>query len=231
MNEELLKIKDTDPEAERLLIENNMGLVYAAAKKFSNRGVETEDLIQIGSMGLIKAVRKFDNSFDVKFSTYAVPVIIGEIKRYLRDDSPIKVSRSLKELAMRGRAVSDALKKNGREPTLSEISAECGCSVEELSEAFSATTLPCSIYEETSDSSTMRLDKIPAPESEDAVINKIAVKEMLGELKPKERQVIILRYFRDMTQSAIAEVIGVSQVQVSRIEKKALAKIRTLAEM
>lgn len=231
-NEELLKrLSVRDPEAEKLLVENNMGLVYSIVKKFSGRGVETDDLVQIGALGLIKAVKKFDISFGVKFSTYAVPVIIGEIKRYIRDDNPVKVSRSLKELAMKAKNMRENLQRTlGREPTISEIAVSCGTSAEAVEEALSATIAPRSIYEESSpDDKTMQLEKIPSSDNEDKVIDKIVVAQMLKLLKKRERQVIILRYFRELTQTKTAEIIGVSQVQISRIEKKALEKIRQYA--
>ena len=231
-NEELLKRLD-EPEIEKRLVEENMGLVYSIVKKFSNRGVELEDLIQIGAMGLIKAVKKFDTSFEVKFSTYAVPVIIGEIKRYIRDDNPVKVSRSLKELAIKGKSVKEQLRKQlGREPTISEIAKACDTDSETLSEAFNATVRPFSIYEQTSDDDkTLQLEKIPSQDCEEQIIDKIAIMEMLKTLKQKERRVIVLRYFKGMTQTKTAEIVGVSQVQVSRIEKKALEKIKELAIM
>lgn len=231
-NEELLKRLD-EPEIEKRLVEENMGLVYSIVKKFSNRGVELEDLIQIGAMGLIKAVKKFDTSFEVKFSTYAVPVIIGEIKRYIRDDNPIKVSRSLKELAIKGKSMKELLRKQlGREPTMSEIAKACDTDAETLSEAFNATIRPFSIYEQTSDDDkTLQLEKIPSQDCEERIIDKIAIMEMLKTLKPKERRVIVLRYFKGMTQTKTADIVGVSQVQVSRIEKKALEKIKELAIM
>jgi len=227
-NNEVLLKRLNEPETEKKLVEDNMGLVYSIVKRFSNRGVETEDLIQIGAMGLIKAVKKFDVSFDVKFSTYAVPVIIGEIKRYIRDDNPVKVSRSLKELAIKGKGVKELLRKQlGREPTISEIAKECDVEAEMLSEAFSATVRPFSIYEQTSDDDkTLQIEKIPSGDCEEQIIDKIAVTEMLKALKPKERQVIVMRYFKGLTQTKAAEFIGVSQVQISRIEKKAIEKIR-----
>lgn len=229
-NDELLKRLD-EPEIEKRLVEENMGLVYSIVKKFSNRGVELDDLIQIGAMGLIKAVKKFDTSFEVRFSTYAVPVIIGEIKRYIRDDNPVKVSRSLKELAIKANSIKEQLRKQlGREPTVSEIARACDVEAESISEAFAATVRPFSIYEQTSDDDkTLQIEKIPSQECEEQIIDKIAIAEMLKTLKQKERQVIVLRYFKGMTQTKTAEIIGVSQVQISRIEKKALEKIRQLA--
>ena len=200
-------------------------------KKISGRGVDTEDLVQIGALGLIKAVKKFDVSFGVKFSTYAVPVIIGEIKRYIRDDNPIKISRSLKELSVKAKSSREVLFRSlGREPTMSEIADFCGVTSEEVEEAQTATTAPRSIYEETSsEDKTMQLEKIPASDYEEAVTDRIAIAQLLKVLKKRERQVIILRYFKDYTQTKTAEVIGVSQVQISRIEKKALEKIRQYA--
>ncbi len=215
------------PDTERQMVEGNMGLVYTAVRRFLGRGAEQEDLVQIGSIGLVKAVRRFDEGFGVKFSTYAVPMIVGEIKRFLRDDNPIKISRSLKGLSQKGYGVASRLSAQlGREPTIGEIAAECECSAEELSEAFCAASAPVSIYDAASDEdSTMRIEKITASDIEGEIIDKVTISQMLKALTDKERRVIVLRYFRDMTQSAVAEVIGVSQVQVSRIEKKALAKM------
>lgn len=227
----LERVKQGDKEAESRLVEENTGLVWSIVRKFSGRGHEMEDLFQIGSIGLLKAIKKFDTSYGVQFSTYAVPMIMGEIKRFLRDDGPIKVSRSLKEKSMKGASAQDRLRKLlGREPTIHEISKECGLEVEELVEAFEAVTPPESIYisayDRDGDKEINLLDRIASNDNEDAMINRILVQTILQELKVRERQIIVLRYFKGKTQSEIAEMVGVSQVQVSRIEKGVIEKLK-----
>ncbi len=224
------KMRTGDRNAENALIEQNMGLVYSIVKRFNVRGYETEDLVQIGAIGLIKAAKKFDTSFDVKFSTYAVPMIMGEIKRFLRDDGAIKISRTLKEVAMKGWRVEEILRKRlSREPTINEVSRECGISTQSLLEAYDAAMPPGSIYESvcTGGGKDIKLlDTISGENAEDEIINRVMVNGIMKMLTERERKIIILRYFRDKTQSEIAKSIGVSQVQVSRIEKKAIQKIR-----
>ena len=207
-----------------------MGLVYSIVRRFSGRGYETEDLTQIGAIGLIKAVKKFNPEFNVQFSTYAVPMITGEIKRFLRDDGAVKISRSLKENAMKGWRSEEILRRKlNREPTIKEISEECGIDAESLIEAFEAAAPPESIYESVYDNGEKEihlLDVIAGGEIEDSVINKVMIDDILSRLSPREREIILLRYFRGKTQSEIAKIIGVSQVQISRIEKKAIERIR-----
>ena len=220
-----------DKAARDTLIEENIGLVWSIVRRFQNRGVETEDLFQIGSIGLIKAVDKFDPAYQVQFSTYAVPMIAGEIRRFLRDDGMLKVSRSLKELAGRIYSTKDALeKKNGREPTLYEVARELGVSQEDLVLAMEAATqvesLQQVIYQgEGNDISLM--DKLEEEENQsDQVVNRILLEDMLKSLEGRERQLIYMRYFQEKTQAAIAREMGISQVQVSRLEKKILGKLR-----
>lgn len=220
--------KAGDPEAKEYIVNNNMGLVWSIVRKFTNRGTEAEDLFQIGCIGLIKAIEKFDTSFDVRFSTYAVPMIMGEIKRYLRDDGIIKVSRSLKELSVKAKVVTDRLSKElCREPTVKEVAENLQVSAEELVMALDATVMPESINAKMGDDgreleTTLGYDE----DMEQNVVNKIAIKEALSDLTTRERQIIILRYFKDKTQSQIATQLGISQVQVSRIEKKVLSRMR-----
>ncbi|MEE1042738.1 MAG: SigF/SigG family RNA polymerase sporulation sigma factor [Clostridia bacterium] len=220
--------KDGDPEAKEYIVNNNVGLVWSIVRKFTNRGTEAEDLFQIGCIGLIKAIEKFDTSFDVRFSTYAVPMIMGEIKRYLRDDGIIKVSRSLKELSIKAKAVTDKLSKElCREPTVKEVAESLQVSTEELVMALDATVAPESINAKIGDDgkeleTTLGYDE----DMEQNVVNKIAIKEALANLTSRERQIIVLRYFKDKTQSQIADQLGISQVQVSRIEKKVLSQMR-----
>ncbi len=224
----LKRYKDGDLSARDRLCEENMGLVWNIAARFAKNGVDAEDLAQTGTMGLLKAIDNFDFKFDVKFSTYAVPMIIGEIRRFLRDDGLIKVSRTLKQSAYKGYQAREELAKIlNREPTLFEISQKCGIGTEELVEAFEATSPPDSINREIySDSDEEFADTLKSDDSEEKIINKIAVQNILKMLKPRERQVLVLRYFKGKTQAEIAPIVGVSQVQVSRIEKKVLERIR-----
>ncbi len=220
--------KDGDKQAKEYIVNNNMGLVWSIVRKFLNRGTEAEDLFQIGCIGLIKAIEKFDISFDVKFSTYAVPMIMGEIKRHLRDDGIIKVSRSLKELAIKSKAVMDKLSKElCREPTVKEVAENLQVSVEELVMAMDANIAPESINAKIGDDGKEMETILGYDEDmEQTVVNKIAIKEAMAHLSTRERQIIVLRYFKDKTQSQIAAQLGISQVQVSRIEKKVLSQMR-----
>lgn len=222
-----------DEEAKSILIDKNIGLVKSVLRGFTNRGYDTEDLFQIGCIGLLKAVNKFDLSYDVKFSTYAVPMIIGEIKRFLRDDGIIKVSRSLKQISMRARIAQEKLSKVlGREPTIQEIACEISVDKEEIVEALDSTYQPeylNDIIHEKDGSPLYLIDRISDDsDDEKELIDKIVLKEALRELKPRDRQIIILRYFKDKTQVEVAEILGISQVQVSRIEKKILNNMREM---
>ena len=225
------KAHQGDKKARDTIFQENVGLVWSIVRRFSNRGVELEDLFQIGSIGLLKAVDHFDFSFDVKFSTYAVPMISGEIKRFLRDDGPLKVSRSMKEIAYKVYNAREAMEKQmGREPTLLEISEEIGICYEDVLLALDASadveSLQKTIYQ--GDGNDIYLgDKIPEAENrQEHLLNRILLEEMLGSLEPEERQLIYRRYFQDMTQTQIAEKMGISQVQVSRMEKKILKRLR-----
>ncbi len=229
---ELIKqAQEGNEEAKELIIKENSGLIWSIVRKFMGRGYDMEDLYQIGAIGLLKCIEKFDLSFEVKFSTYAVPMIMGEIKRFLRDDGLIKVSRPLKEIAMKAKYLQESLRhKNGCDPTITEMAEELGVAPEELVMAMDAGREVESIYQTVyqGDSSPVYLiDKLGQKEDNgDNVVDIITLKEILGKLKPKERQIIMMRYFDDKTQSEIARVIGISQVQVSRIEKKVLCDIR-----
>ena len=228
-NKELLeKLDSGDISVQSELVENNMGLVYSIAGKFDNRAYEREDIIQIGAMGLVKAVKKFDTSFGVQFSTYAVPMILGEIKRFLRDDGAIKVSRSIKETALKGRRCREMLeKKLGREPTINEISTECGIMPDELLEAFEAEMPPESLQSTISeDDGLCLMGLVSGEESEKKIVDRLLVKQLLDGLTQRERDIILMRYFKGKTQSETAKCIGVSQVQISRLEKKALKNMR-----
>lgn len=222
------RAKHGDKSACDELIKNNMGLVVSAAKRFLNRGCELEDLTQVGAIGLIKAVRRFDPSFGVCFSTYAVPMIIGEIRRFLRDDNLIKISRIVKDRAVKGRKAEEQLRRKlAREPTVTEISEASGISVEDLAEALEASAAPESIYYENDNSQIC--ERLKSPGCEDSITDKLLIANLLDTLSTRERQIIVLRYFKDKTQSEIADIIGVSQVQISRIEKNVLKKLRKTA--
>ena len=220
-----------DKEARDTLFQENTGLIYSVARRFLGRGVDMEDLFQIGSIGLLKAVYKFDPAFDVQFSTYAVPMIAGEIKRYLRDDGMLKVSRSLKENYSRVYRCREALEHTlGRDPTLQELSDALDISSEELvlimESAAEVESLQKTIYQGEGNEITLQ-DKLPQKENpQDEVLNRILLEEILKDLDSKERKLIYLRYFQDMTQTEIAAILGTSQVQVSRMEKRILALLR-----
>lgn len=225
------RAKAGDKEAQSILVERNVGLVWSIVRRFQNRGYETDDLFQIGCIGLIKAINKFDNSFDVKLSTYAVPMIIGEIKRFIRDDGIIKVSRSLKETSNKARVAKEVMSKElGREPTISEMAERLNIPAEDLVMALEASYSPESLYNtigESDNSPILLIDRInDEGGSEVDLIDKIAVRQILETLKPREKQIIILRYFKEKTQIQIAKMLGISQVQVSRIEKKILQEIK-----
>ncbi|HOA55913.1 MAG: RNA polymerase sporulation sigma factor SigF [Acetivibrionales bacterium] len=228
----ILLAREGDRRARSILVENNIGLVWSIVRRFQNRGHETEDLFQIGCIGLIKAINKFDTSFDVRFSTYAVPMIIGEIKRFLRDDGIIKVSRSLKEVSNKVRITKEILiRELGREPSVSELAQRLDIPMEELVMAMEAGHSPESLFSPISEgdsSSLLLIDKINDSCNDDEmdIIDRIALREIMDTLKPRERQIIILRYFKEKTQVQIARMLGISQVQVSRIEKKILEDIR-----
>lgn len=220
-----------DKEARDTLFEENAGLIYSVAKRFFGRGVDMEDLFQIGSIGLLKAVDNFDLSYEVRFSTYAVPMIAGEIKRFLRDDGILKVSRSLRENCGKIYQYREMLERTlGREPTLEEISKELGLSVEDLVLAMDSgaevESLHKTIYQGEGNEISL-MDKLPEKENrQEKLIDRILLEELLGSLESKERRLIYMRYFQDMTQTEIAGVLGVSQVQVSRMEKRILEKMR-----
>lgn len=218
-----------EQEARDLIIERNMRLVWSVVQRFLNRGYEPDDLFQIGSIGLLKSVDKFDLSYDVKFSTYAVPMIIGEIQRFIRDDGTVKVSRSLKELGNKIRRARDELSKTlGKVPTVAEIANYLDISPEDVVLAQEAVRTPSSIhetvYENDGDPITL-LDQI-ADHSEPKWFDKIVLKDAIRDLDERERLIVYLRYYKDQTQSEVAERLGISQVQVSRLEKKILQQMK-----
>ena len=223
-----------DKQAREVLIEKNLGLVHHIVKRFLNRGVDAEDLFQIGCIGLMKAVDKFDLAFDVKFSTYAVPMISGEIKRFLRDDGMVKVSRSLKENGWKiTRAREQFQHEHGREPTLEEIAKVTGLSTEEVVMAMDAGAEVESIYKSVyqSDGNEIYLvDQIAGKNNErEKLLNHMLLKQLLSELEGEERELIRLRYFQGKTQTEVAGRLGIRQVQVSRLEKRILRRLRDKA--
>lgn len=221
-----------DETALNLLAEGNLALVKSVVRRFLNRGVEYDDLVQLGSMGLTKAIKRFDTSLGVHFSTYAVPMIAGEIKRFLRDDGIVKVSRSVKELAVRASAVSDRLSEQaGRPAGIIEIAAELNESPEDVAVALDALRPAVSLNETVGDDpqGAERMDFLQDAASEECRVDHLLIKDLIGGLLPRERQIIEMRFFRDRTQSEIAEHLGVSQVQVSRLLTRILLKMRDLA--
>ncbi len=210
--------------AEELVVRNN-GLIKSAVRRFRGRGVGDEDLYQIGAMGLVKAIKRFDIKFDVEFSTYAVPMIMGEIKRFLRDDSIIKVTRSARETA----AVIRRIRREEGDCEIEKIAERIGIDYEEAVFALEATTPPESIEKELyeNDSGTMKLgDTIASRETEDDIVTKIALRDAINSLEERERRLIVLRYFKELTQMQTAKILNIGQVQVSRLEKKIIENIR-----
>ena len=227
----ITKSQQGDKKARDTVFEENTGLIYSVAKRFVGRGVEMEDLIQIGSIGLLKAVDHFNASFEVKFSTYAVPMIAGEIKRYLRDDGILKVSRSLKENCVRIYSAREKLEKElGREPVMEEIAQSAQISVDEvvmsLESGAEVESLHKIIYQGDGNDISL-MDRLQEKENgQDAALNRIFLDEILKKLDARERQLIYMRYFKDMTQTEIAVEMGISQVQVSRMEKRILKQLK-----
>ena len=223
----LFAAKNGDKKAcEELLISNN-GLIWSIARRYFGRGVDPDDLYQLGCLGFLKAVEGFDLEFGTQFSTYAVPKIAGEIRRFLRDDGSIKVSRSLKERAMMLRTVRQRLALQlSREPTLSELSAETGLQIEEIAAAEAATGATESIQKKNGEDGFALEDVLTMGEMEEDLVEKIALREAITHLSEREQMVINLRFFHSLTQDKTAKILGVSQVQISRIEKKALEALR-----
>ena len=229
--EEIIKAQNKSEEALTNLVEKNSGLVWSIVKRFSGRGHSTEDLYQIGCIGLIKAIQRFDANYNAKLSTYAVPYIIGEIKRFIRDDGPIKVSRSIKELAMKIIEIQrENLNKTGKELQINELAKRLGIEKENIVVAMDAIKRPESIDEEIYDEvgGETKASRISTNKDEtEKTINKLCVQELIEELNEDEKQIILLRYYKGKTQAEVAQRLKISQVQVSRIEKKTLLKMRS----
>ena len=229
--EDLRLARRGDRDAGQRLLEDNTGLIWSVVRRFFGRGVEAEDLYQIGCVGFLKAVDGFDESFGTRFSTYAVPKISGEIRRFLRDDGAIKVSRSIKEQAVVVRSARNALEqKLGRAPTLSELSEATGMSAEDIAMVETATCPTESLQRETGEDGFTLEQVLGDYQAEERVLEHVSLREALRKLPEKELQVISLRFYHGMTQDAASRVIGVSQVQVSRLEKRAIEKLRVLLE-
>ncbi len=229
--EEIIKAQNKSEEALTNLVEKNSGLVWSIVKRFSGRGHSTEDLYQIGCIGLIKAIQRFDANYNAKLSTYAVPYIIGEIKRFIRDDGPIKVSRSIKELAMKIIEIQrENLNKTGKELQINELAKRLGIEKENIVVAMDAIKRPESIDEEIYDEvgGETKASRISTNKDEtEKTINKLCVQELIEELNEDEKQIILLRYYKGKTQAEVAQRLKISQVQVSRIEKRTLLKMRS----
>jgi len=232
-NEELLKQANSGSrEAVELIVEKNSGLVWSIVKRFLNRGYEKEDLYQIGCIGLIKAIRKYDSTYNTQFSTYAVPLIMGEIKRFLRDDGLVKVSRAVKENAAKIKlAIDFYFAKNGVEPTVAEISAHLKLAEDDVVmalETLKPTESLNAVVNESDKNPIYLIDKLADIENtESKEFEKLVLKELLAELAPKEKQIITMRYFKGATQMRVANMLGISQVQVSRMEKKILENMKS----
>lgn len=232
-NEQLLdyirKAKDGDENAKSEIFLRNEPLIKSIIRRFKGKGVEYDDLYQIACIGFLKAIKNFDESFGVKFSTYSVPMIIGEIKRYMRDNGAVKVSRTLKMLANKiNRYVESYQTLNDRSPNIEEIAESFGISAEETVVALDSARMPVSLYEKFDDEDETRelIDKLPSEDKEDDILTKIQLSSIIEGLTERERKIVMLRFFRDKTQTETAESLGLSQVQISRLENKILEKIR-----
>ena len=225
----ILAAQGGDPTAGEALVNENMGLIWSVARRFQGRGTEMDDLYQLGCLGFLKAVEGFDPAFGTQFSTYAVPKIAGEIRRFLRDDGAVKVSRTIKEQAAAIKTARNALTGAlGREPTVVELSRQTGLSPEEIAVAETATAATESIQRQSGDEGFSLEDVLADPDSEERMLERIDLSHAISKLPEREATVIKLRYFHALTQQRVSRVLGVSQVQVSRIEKKALIMLREL---
>lgn len=229
--QDIIAAQNGEEEALERLVKNNNGLLYSIVKRFSGRGYETEDLYQIASMGFIKAIKRFDTGFEVQISTYAVPYILGEIKRFIRDDGPVKISRSIKELSIKiNELQKEYYKKNGEEISLQQLSKELNLPKEEIALAIDTLRPVESIDNQTDtggDDDRTLLDKVSMNKDEATnIVNKLALKQIISGLDKREKEIILLRYYKEKTQMQVSKILGISQVQVSRIEKKVLEKMK-----
>lgn len=228
--ETLQKIKEAQggnkKSAEEILLEN-MPLIKSIIKRYRNSNIEYDDLIQLGSLGLVKAIMNFNPDFGVRFSTYAVPMIAGEIKRHIRDDGPIKVSRQTKSTVLAiNKFVEEFRSNNGREPTIQEIATEFNLTTYEVVFVLDSAKMPISLFEKFDDDGTYLVDVIKTEDKTEDFLDRIMLKDIINNLDPRDKKIIILRYYRDKTQSEVAKLLGVSQVQISRLESKILGEIR-----
>ena len=227
------KAQSGDKKALEELIEENNGLIWSIVKRFYGRGHEPEDLYQIGCLGFIKSIKRFNTDFEVKLSTYAVPYMIGEIKRYIRDDGPVKVSRSIKDLGIKIRELQrEKMNKQGKEPKIQEIAKELNVDLDDVILAMEATNSVESIegtkhINNKDGKSISLLDTLSSEKNEEETItNKLAIGQLLKELKDREKEIILLRYYKEKTQAQVAKILGISQVQVSRLERKILENMK-----
>lgn len=228
LTELIRSAQDGDQDAKERLVVENSGLIWSVARRYFGRGVDPDDLYQLGCVGFLKAVAGFDTEYGTQFSTYAVPKIAGEIRRFLRDDGAVKVSRGVKERAASVKLARSRLTGSlGREPTLSELAAETGFTAEEIASAETATSAAESIQQESGDEGFTLEAVLTDGNQEERLIERIALREAIERLEERERMVIELRFFHGLTQERAAKILGVSQVQVSRIEKKALQTLRS----
>ena len=215
------------PQQRSRIVEENLGLVGSVVKRFANCGREMEDLFQIGCVGLVKAVERFDAQMGVKLSTYAVPVILGEIKRHLRDDGTVRISRSIKTNAMHiQRFIEQKTKQDGSAPTVTEIAAQLELSEEEILVAMDAMRPVQYLQAEDGESGFALMDTVAAPDTEERILDRIALLDAIEDLPPRDRMILQMRYYENKTQMQVAEKLGISQVQVSRLEKKLLLTLR-----
>ena len=223
--------REGDNQACEQVLEENNGLIWSIVRRYYGRGVEPEDLYQLGCLGFLKAVRGYDPEYGTQFSTYAVPKIAGEIRRFLRDDGTVKVSRSLKERGVSVRAVRSRLTMElGREPVLSELAAETGLTPEEIAAAEAATDSVTSLQAETGERGLTLEGMLGSSGMEETVVERLSLHAAIATLPQREQQVLLLRYYKGLTQTKVASVLGISQVQVSRLERKAVDRLRTILE-
>lgn len=223
------KAKNGDERAKEQLVINNSPLIKSIINRFKGKGIDYDDLYQIACIGFLKSIKNFDENFNVKFSTYSVPMIIGEIKRYIRDNGAIKVSRSLKILANKiNKFIDSYLSEQGNSPTIEHIAKVFDITSEEVTLALDSAKMPLSIYEkfDDEDDAPILIDKLTCGDTEDNLVDKIHLRSMIHALSEREKKIVVLRYFRDKTQGEVAKCLGVSQVQISRLENKILNKLR-----
>ena len=227
---DIIKAQNGNEDIMEQLIEKNKGLIWSIIRRFKDRGVETDDLYQIGVLGFIKSIKKFDTTFDVKLSTYAVPYIMGEVKRHIRDDGPIKISRSIKDLGKKAMEIQrEHLRKTGQDISIVEVAKKLRVSKEEIAFALDSFNPVESIYNSTTDQEDgpTLIDTISSNIDEQSeIVNKLSLEQLIENLNGEEKQIIMLRYYKGRTQSEVAKVLGITQVQVSRLEKQILETMK-----